>query len=77
MLLVRPERAQLEGLQDTKEHRYRCLVRQMCRWHVERGQAWVNAWLEDLGKKRPVSRLRRDYLDQVGKGNQGAWGDWL
>ena len=76
MLLVRPERAQLEGLQDTKEHRYRCLVRQICRWHVERGAPWVNAWLEDLGKKRPVSRLRRDYLDQVGNGNQGSWGDW-
>lgn len=69
-----PQREQLPTY--TRDHFYRCLVRQICRWHVERGASWVNAWLEDLGKKRPVSRLRRDYLDQVGKGNQGAWGDW-
>jgi len=60
----------------TREFFYACLVRQICRWHVERGQAWVDAWLEDLGKKRPVSRLKTDYLDQLNKGNRGEWGDW-
>jgi hypothetical protein len=76
MLLVQPVGPQLEGLQDAEEHRHRCEVRQVLKWRVERGSAWVHAWLERVEAKRPVSRLRRDCAEQWSKGNRGEWGDW-
>ena len=76
MLLVRDGGSQLEGLQAAEEHRHRCEVRQILKWRSDRGSAWVHAWLDDLGKKRPVARIRRDCAEQWGKGNRGEWGDW-
>jgi len=76
MLLVRDDGTQRQGLQDAEEHRHRCEVRQVLKWRVERGSAWVHAWLDGAEKKRPVARLRRDCAEQWAKGNQGAWGDW-
>lgn len=69
-----PHREQLPTY--TRDHFYKCLVRAVLKWRVERGSAWVHAWLERAEKVRPVARLRRDCAEQWAKGNRGEWGDW-
>lgn len=70
------QESQREQLPTHEEHRHRCEVRAVLKWRVERGSAWVHAWLERAEKVRPVARLRRDCAEQWAKGNRGEWGDW-
>lgn len=59
---------------DGEGHRHRCEARALLKWRVEKGSAWVHAWLERAEKVRPVVGLRRDCAEQWSKGNRGEWG---
>jgi hypothetical protein len=57
-----------------QEHKYRCGVRQLCKWRAEWGLA---KFREYLSKYKLDSQLLRDFADQWKKGNKGNKGEWI
>jgi len=57
-----------------QEHKYRCGVRQLCKWRSEWGLA---KFREYLSKYKLDSNLLNGFADQWKLGNKGNWGEWI
>lgn len=53
----------------------RSLIRQLLRWHRERGTEWLRGYVE--GWKMWQDDLRVDFWAQNRRGNTGEDGQWL
>jgi len=56
------------------EVRFRCGVRQLCKWRSEWGLA---KFREYLSNHKLDSQLLNAFADQWKKGNKGNWGEWI
>lgn len=53
----------------------RSLIRQLLRWHRERGEEWLRGYVD--GWKMWEEDLRVDFWAQCRRGNTGEEGKWL
>lgn len=69
----------VHDMQIDEPHRHRCEVRQVLRWRVLHGLAWVREWIQGVASKRgpeAAEALRSDASQQWAGGNRGAFADW-
>ncbi len=76
------ETAEAAAREETKEHMFRCLIRQLIRWKNQGRRVDVMKWL-DKSDVEPIGRdpaERKRYADalnnQIALGNSGASGEW-